>query len=82
MNTLDMKIRNFLTTIAMVSVVLLVSCEKTEETPPIIDSTLPADNATEVVLNATVNANFSEDMDPLTLNATSFTLTQDESLVS
>ncbi len=66
----------------MVSVVLLVSCEKTEETPPIIDSTLPADNATEVVLNATVNANFSEDMDPLTLNATSFTLTQDVSLVS
>ncbi len=66
----------------MVSVVLLVGCEKPDNTPPIVDSTNPADNATEVVLNSTVNATFSEAMDPLTLNVTSFTLEQNESSVT
>jgi hypothetical protein len=54
----------------------LVGCEKPDNTPPIVDSTNPADNATAVVLNSTVSATFSEAMDPLTLTLTSFTVNQ------
>ena len=43
-------------------------------TAPKIITTDPADNATGVALNKTITANFSVAMDPLTINANSFTL--------
>ena len=43
-------------------------------TPPKITLTNPIDLAIGVALNAAVNANFSEAMDPLTLNAATFTV--------
>ena len=43
---------------------------------PTVVSTDPADLATGVVLNKTVTATFSEVMNPLTLNATTFTVKQ------
>ena len=48
----------------------------TDITPPTITSTLPADTATGVALNANINANFSEAMDAATINSTMFTLKQ------
>lgn len=46
----------------------------TDLTPPTIISTDPQDNATGVALNKVVKATFSEQMDPLTITTTSFTL--------
>lgn len=43
-------------------------------TAPTITLTAPADGDTNVVLNSSVNATFDEDMDPETIDATSFTL--------
>jgi hypothetical protein len=43
---------------------------------PTVVSTDPVNNATGVVLNKTVTATFSVPMDPLTLNATTFTVRQ------
>jgi hypothetical protein len=45
-------------------------------TAPTVVSTDPANNATAVVLNKVISANFSEVMNPLTINATTFTLMQ------
>lgn len=47
----------------------------TNTTPPKITLTNPANGATGVLLNATVNATFSEAMDPTTLTSAAFTLT-------
>lgn len=43
---------------------------------PVVISTDPANNATGVVLNKKIAASFSVPMDPLTLNDTTFTITQ------
>jgi hypothetical protein len=43
-------------------------------TPPIILSTNPADMTTNVLTTATVNATFSEAMDPMTITPGTFTL--------
>jgi Ice-binding-like/Bacterial Ig-like domain len=45
-----------------------------DTTPPTIILTNPASGATGVALNSTVNATFSEAMDPATINAVTFTL--------
>ncbi|HXR97344.1 MAG TPA: Ig-like domain-containing protein [Terriglobales bacterium] len=45
-----------------------------DTTPPTIVRTSPAANAVGVALNATVNATFSEAMDPLTITNATFTL--------
>jgi hypothetical protein len=44
--------------------------------PPTVFSTMPADAATDVALNANVTATFSEAMDPATITETTFTLKQ------
>jgi hypothetical protein len=51
-------------------------------TGPTVISTDPANNATGVVLNKIISATFSEVMDPLTINATTFTLMQGANVVS
>jgi len=43
--------------------------------PPTVLSTNPANNATGVCINATVNATFSTAMDPTTINTATFTVT-------
>ena len=48
----------------------------TNTTAPTITLTNPANGATGVPLNATVNATFSEEMDPTTLTSATFTLTE------
>jgi hypothetical protein len=45
-----------------------------DETPPTISATNPANNATDVPVNAAVSATFSEAMDPATINTTTFVL--------
>jgi hypothetical protein len=45
-----------------------------DTTAPTIASTNPADNAVGVCINKTVNATFSEAMDPLTITTATFTL--------
>ena len=49
---------------------------------PTVISTDPANNATGVVLNKIISATFSEVMNPLTINATTFTLMQGSTVVS
>ena len=44
-------------------------------TPPVVISTVPANGATGVPTNQAVTATFSEAMNPLTINGTTFTLT-------
>lgn len=44
--------------------------------PPTVISTDPADNATNVPLNKTITADFSENMDPTTISITSFTISR------
>jgi Ice-binding-like/Bacterial Ig-like domain len=49
---------------------------------PIVISTDPADSATGVDLNQTINASFNEPMNPATINATTFTLKQGVTAIS
>jgi methionine-rich copper-binding protein CopC len=45
-----------------------------DTTPPVVASTTPADNATNVAISAVVTATFSEAMDGTTISGTTFTL--------
>jgi len=45
-----------------------------DTTPPTVVSTVPATDATGVALNSAITATFSEDMDPSTITASTFTL--------
>jgi hypothetical protein len=47
----------------------------TDDTPPIVTLTIPADGATGVLISRNLSATFTEAMDPLTINDGSFTLT-------
>ena len=49
---------------------------------PLVNSTVPQNNATGVELNEVITLTFSEVMDPLTINASTFTLTQGTTAVS
>ena len=46
-----------------------------DDTTPTVSAISPDDGATNVVLNANISATFSEDMDPATLTASTFTVT-------
>src|SRR5205807_2016485 len=46
-----------------------------DTTPPTVSSTVPASGATAVAINRTINATFSEAMDPLTINTASLRVT-------
>ncbi|MFV5686721.1 Ig-like domain-containing protein [Flavobacterium sp. GB2R13] len=50
-------------------------------TAPKVTATDPADNATGVAVNKIITANFSTAMDPLTINATTFTLKNGNTIV-
>ena len=48
-----------------------------DATPPTVTSVAPQDGATDVALDARAEATFSEDMDPSTIDASTFTLTNE-----
>ncbi len=52
-------------------------CHKSggSDTPPTVLSNIPIDQATDVPINGRVSATFSQEMDPATLDGTTFTLT-------
>jgi hypothetical protein len=52
-----------------------------DATLPAVTSVSPADNATGVAVNPTLNVVFSEDMDSASINTTTFTLSQNSQLV-
>lgn len=54
----------------------------TTGTTPIVTLTIPADGDTGVLTNRKISATFSEPMNPLTINTTSFTLTDGTTPVS
>ncbi len=51
-------------------------------TAPTVISTDPVNNATAVLLNKVISATFSEAMNPLTINATTFTLMQGSTIIA
>ena len=53
-----------------------------DTTPPTIVSTIPVDSATGVAINIKPSATFSEAMDPMTIDASTFSLTQGNSAVA
>lgn len=79
-NKINMKIKNLLTTFAIATVILFAGCSKDDDTQsnlsPTVNATNPEDNATGVVRNKVISVTFSEEMDPLTINTTTFTLEQ------
>jgi hypothetical protein len=52
-----------------------------DTTRPTVTLTVPANAATGIAINSTVAATFSETMDPLTINPTTFTLSQGTTVV-
>lgn len=73
-----MRLKNVFAIIAMLLVVFIIGCKK--DTAPVVNptaaSTDPLNNVTGVARNKEVAFTFSEAMDPLTINATTFTLKQ------
>lgn len=65
-----------------------VGCKKVTETSgiisacPVVVSTDPMDKAVDVVLNKTISATFNTDMNPATINATSFSIKQGSQIIS
>ncbi|MBN2756889.1 MAG: DUF3494 domain-containing protein [Bacteroidales bacterium] len=77
-----MKLKNLLSTLAIAAVVLMAGCNKDDDNidldiiRPTILTKNPANNVTDVVLNKIVAVTFSEEMNPLTLSTTTFTINQ------
>lgn len=79
-----MKLKNVLSAIALLIVVIMPGCKKDDESfnYPTGTSSVPTDNATGVSRNEGIAFTFNEVMDPLTLNASTFTLMQGTTPVS
>jgi hypothetical protein len=79
-----MKLKKMLPIIAMLLVVLFAGCEKDDDTGgrPTVTSTDPLNNESGVARNKVVELTFSEAMDPLTINTSTFTLKQGTTAVS
>lgn len=82
-----MKIKKLLPAFAIATVILFTACSDDNSTtvanvPPTINSTDPANNAIEVPRNQVITIEFSEAMDPATINASSFSLTDGENNVT
>ncbi|WP_293872485.1 Ig-like domain-containing protein [Flavobacterium sp.] len=74
-----MRQKNLLVTIAIVVVTLISSCAKDDfqETVglcPVVTATNPLDNTTNVPLNQIITVTFNEEINPATINQTSFTI--------
>jgi hypothetical protein len=80
-----MKLKNIYPIMAMLSIVLISACKQDDDEPgvrPTMSSTDPANNATGVARNKVLSLTFSEAMDPSTINASTFTLTQGATAVT
>ncbi len=79
-----MKFKNVLPIIAMLLVVLMPGCKKDSDSSvyPVGTSSDPLSNSTGVGRNKIIAFTFSEAMDPLTINASTFTLTQGTTAVT
>ncbi|MEQ9465789.1 MAG: ice-binding family protein [Ekhidna sp.] len=53
-----------------------------ESTPPLVTSTDPLNNAVDVSRNKTVSITFNEEMDPASINASTFTLQQGTTFIT
>jgi hypothetical protein len=73
-----MKLKKMFSIIAVLLIVFFISCTKDKDTSlrPTMNSTDPLNNVTGVSRNKEVAFTFSEAMDPLTINETTFTLKQ------
>ena len=74
-----MKLKKVFSIIAMLLIVFMVGCKKTDTNVvdptvenPMINSTYPADNATGVGLNQMVTVTFSEPMEAATMTSLTF----------
>jgi hypothetical protein len=77
-----MKIKNLLSTIAILGVVLFTGCAKDDFVEilgecPIVNATSPVDGAFSVPLSQTITATFNKEMNPATITATSYKITAD-----
>ena len=75
-----MKQKNFLVTIAIVLATLIIGCaddnfQETVGVCPMVVATNPANLATNVPLNQVITVTFNEEMNPSTINSTSFIVT-------
>lgn len=81
-----MKLKNIFSTLAIASVILLSSCSEDDNIDvslsPKVSITAPAKNATNVALASNITATFSDEMDPSTINTSTFTLKQGETAVA
>jgi hypothetical protein len=81
-----MRVRFILPILAMLVIVFVGSCKKDDGDEngllPKVTSTDPLSNATGIARYKVVSVTFSEAMDPLTINAASFTVIQGETIVS
>lgn len=77
-----MKFKNVLTAFALAGAVFMVSCEKDNDPkpspngPPSVVSSNPSNDATGVARNSEVMFEFSKEMDPATINNSTFTVMQ------
>ena len=77
-----MKIKNLLSTIAILSIVLFTGCAKDDFVEvlgecPIVNATSPVDGAFSVPLSKTITATFNKEMNPATITAASYKVTAD-----
>lgn len=70
--------KNAFAIVAMLLIVFLTGCQKDEDPGirPTVTATDPANNATGVDRNKNIDITFSEEMDPLTITSSTFTLKQ------
>ncbi|MGD0342822.1 MAG: ice-binding family protein [Bacteroidales bacterium] len=74
-----MRLKNVFSIIAMLLVVFMFGCTKVDDktsVTPTVTSTNPQNNVTGVPRNTAVEFTFSEEMDPLTINTSTFSLMQ------
>lgn len=77
-----MKIKNLLSIIAILSIVLFTGCAKDDFVEvlgecPIVNATSPVDGAFSVPLSKTITATFNKEMNPATITAASYKVTAD-----
>jgi len=79
-----MKVKNVLPIIAMLLVVFVAGCKKYVDpgVRPVVTSTNPINNATNVAINSKISATFNVAMDPTTITTAKFTLMQGTTPVS
>ncbi len=79
-----MKLKNLLSTFALATVALMAGCSKDDNNvslAPTVVSTSPTNNANDVDLNKVITVNFSEEMDPSTINTSTFTVKEGQTPV-